>query len=98
MRLSDFLLWQTSRSVVYFTQTLWPDFRVSQLVAAVFKYQQRQYGVDGGGGVGAGAVKKTSTARKARAGLSARDTRVEKFAGWLKEQQRLTRQNNLVNC
>jgi ditrans,polycis-polyprenyl diphosphate synthase len=40
-RLSDFLLWQTSYSVTYFTQVLWPDFSLRNFIYAIFYYQRR---------------------------------------------------------
>merc|ERR1711890_68660 len=39
-RLSDFLLWQSSYSVTYFTQVLWPDFNLWYLMAGIFHYQR----------------------------------------------------------
>ena len=39
-RLSDFLLWQTSYSVTYFTQVLWPDFSLRNFIYAIFFYQR----------------------------------------------------------
>ena len=46
MRLSNFLLWQLSYTEIYFTPTLWPDFRKADLLAAVSDYsnRQRRYG------------------------------------------------------
>ena len=46
MRLSNFLLWQLSYTEIYFTPTLWPDFRKEDLVTAVHDYssRQRRYG------------------------------------------------------
>lgn len=46
MRLSNFLLWQASYSELYVTPTLWPDFRKSDLFAAVrdFGGRQRRFG------------------------------------------------------
>ena len=46
MRLSNFLLWQLSYTEIYFTRTLWPDFRKEDLLAAVQDYsnRQRRYG------------------------------------------------------
>ncbi|MFN0011270.1 MAG: isoprenyl transferase [Phycisphaerales bacterium] len=41
MRLSNFLLWQLSYAELYVTQTLWPDFGVADLHAAVRAYAQR---------------------------------------------------------
>ncbi|MEW6594886.1 MAG: isoprenyl transferase [Thermodesulfobacteriota bacterium] len=41
-RLSNFLLWQTSYSELYFTPILWPDFRKAQFHAALDDYQGRQ--------------------------------------------------------
>ncbi|XP_058454602.1 dehydrodolichyl diphosphate synthase complex subunit DHDDS [Malaya genurostris] len=40
VRLSDFLLWQSSSTVIYFTKTLWPDFSIWHLFGAVFYYQR----------------------------------------------------------
>ncbi len=46
MRLSNFLLWQLSYTEIYFTRTLWPDFRKEDLLEAVHDYanRQRRYG------------------------------------------------------
>lgn len=46
MRLSNFLLWQMSYTEIYFTKTLWPDFRKEDLLEAVQDYgnRQRRYG------------------------------------------------------
>lgn len=40
IRLSDFLLWQSESTVIYFTKTLWPDFNIWHLFGAVFHYQR----------------------------------------------------------
>ncbi|XP_046629219.1 dehydrodolichyl diphosphate synthase complex subunit DHDDS isoform X1 [Neodiprion virginianus] len=40
VRFSDFLLWQTTCSCIYFTEVLWPEFTVWDLLAAVFYYQR----------------------------------------------------------
>lgn len=39
IRLSDFLLWQSSFSVITFIQNLWPDFTLWDLLYCVFRYQ-----------------------------------------------------------
>jgi undecaprenyl diphosphate synthase len=41
-RLSNFLLWETAYSEMYFTDVLWPDFRESDLIAAVQDYSKRE--------------------------------------------------------
>jgi undecaprenyl diphosphate synthase len=41
MRISNFLLWQLSYSEFYVTDTLWPDFRKSDLEKAVQNYAKR---------------------------------------------------------
>lgn len=41
-RISNFLLWQLAYSEMYFTGTLWPDFRKKDLFEAVLDYQQRE--------------------------------------------------------
>ncbi|MDA7705510.1 isoprenyl transferase [Rickettsiales bacterium] len=45
-RLSNFLLWQSSYSELYFTDTLWPDFKREDLKNAIenFKQRKRNYG------------------------------------------------------
>jgi len=42
-RLSDFMLWQASSAITYFTKVLWPDFRFYHLLLAVFYYQRNMY-------------------------------------------------------
>ena len=39
-RLSDFLLWQTSYSITYFTSVLWPEFSLRNFIFAIFYYQR----------------------------------------------------------
>ena len=41
-RLSNFLLWQASYAELYFTDTLWPDFRKDGFMEAIADYQKRQ--------------------------------------------------------
>lgn len=41
-RLSNFLLWELAYSELYFTETLWPDFRKEDLYKAILNYQQRE--------------------------------------------------------
>lgn len=41
-RLSNFLLWQTAYSEVYFTKTLWPDFDGEALKRAIQWYQSQK--------------------------------------------------------
>lgn len=45
-RLSNFLLWQSSYSELYFTDTLWPDFSDEDLISAIndFYSRRRRYG------------------------------------------------------
>ncbi len=45
-RLSNFLLWQTAYSEVYFTTVLWPDFNAKELKKAInwYKNQKRNFG------------------------------------------------------
>jgi undecaprenyl diphosphate synthase len=42
LRLSNFLLWQTSYTELYFTEVLWPDFRGDDLLRSIIDYQQRE--------------------------------------------------------
>jgi undecaprenyl diphosphate synthase len=46
IRLSNFLLWETSYSELWFTETLWPDFGREDLEAALddFKSRKRRFG------------------------------------------------------
>ena len=41
-RLSNFLLWQSAYTELYFTDTLWPDFDAKALDAAIAWYKQRE--------------------------------------------------------
>ena len=41
-RISNFLLWQIAYSELYFTDTLWPDFRRIDLEKAILDYQNRE--------------------------------------------------------
>lgn len=41
MRLSNFMLWQTAYTELYFTDTLWPDFDEAELRAALDEYAAR---------------------------------------------------------
>jgi len=41
-RLSNFLLWQIAYTELYFTKTLWPDFRREHLYEALLNYQCRE--------------------------------------------------------
>jgi undecaprenyl diphosphate synthase len=40
-RLSNFLLYETAYTELYFTDTLWPDFNRDELLKALLAYQQR---------------------------------------------------------
>ena len=42
MRISNFLLWQTSYTELYIIDTLWPDFGREELFKAVANYQTRE--------------------------------------------------------
>ncbi|MFT5618494.1 MAG: undecaprenyl diphosphate synthase [Arenicella sp.] len=42
LRISNFLLWQLAYSELYFTPTLWPDFRRTHLHEAIIDYQSRE--------------------------------------------------------
>jgi undecaprenyl diphosphate synthase len=41
-RISNFLLWQIAYTELYFTNTLWPDFRKEDLYEAIIDYQKRE--------------------------------------------------------
>lgn len=41
-RISNFLLWQIAYTELYFTETLWPDFRKEHLYEAIADYQCRE--------------------------------------------------------
>lgn len=41
-RLSNFLLWQLSYAEIYFTDTMWPDFREDAFLQAIADYQSRE--------------------------------------------------------
>ncbi len=42
LRLSNYLLWQLAYTELYFTDTLWPDFREESLYQAIVDYQKRE--------------------------------------------------------
>ena len=41
-RISNFLLWQCAYAELYFTDTLWPDFKKEDLYKALINYQHRE--------------------------------------------------------
>ncbi len=41
-RISNFLLWQIAYAELYFTPTLWPDFRKEDLYKAIINFQNRE--------------------------------------------------------
>jgi len=41
-RISNFLLWQLAYTELYFTPTLWPDFRRRETLVALLEYQRRE--------------------------------------------------------
>jgi undecaprenyl diphosphate synthase len=41
-RISNFLLWQIAYSEVYFTKTLWPDFRKKAFINAIEEFKKRE--------------------------------------------------------
>jgi undecaprenyl diphosphate synthase len=41
MRISNFLLWQIAYAELYVTDTLWPDFRRTDLLHAILDFQKR---------------------------------------------------------
>jgi undecaprenyl diphosphate synthase len=41
-RISNFLLWQAAYAEMVFVDTLWPDFRELELLAAIADFQQRE--------------------------------------------------------
>jgi undecaprenyl diphosphate synthase len=41
-RISNFLLWQIAYTELYFTNTLWPDFRKEDLYRAICNFQNRE--------------------------------------------------------
>ena len=47
LRLSNFLMWQSAYSELYFTDTLWPDFTEADINRAIAAYQHRDRRVGG---------------------------------------------------
>ncbi len=49
-RISNFMLWQLAYSELYFTETLFPDFKKEDFDAAIVEYgrRDRRFGVNGG--------------------------------------------------
>ena len=50
LRISNFMLWQIAYAELYFTETLWPDFRKPDLLKAIedFARRERRFGSVGG--------------------------------------------------
>jgi len=42
MRLSNFLMWQSAYSELFFTKTLWPDFSKEEFVSILREYESRE--------------------------------------------------------
>lgn len=42
LRLSNYLLWQSAYTELYFCDTFWPDFDTESLCKAIYEYQQRE--------------------------------------------------------
>ena len=42
MRLSNFMLWQSAYAELYFTKTLWPDFKIASLNKVLHNYSKRK--------------------------------------------------------
>lgn len=42
LRLSNYLLWQSAYSELYFCDTFWPDFSEEEFYKAIYNYQQRE--------------------------------------------------------
>jgi len=42
VRISNFFLWQLAYTELYFTETLWPDFRQREVLLALLDYQKRE--------------------------------------------------------
>lgn len=42
LRISNFLLWELAYTEIYFTDTLWPDFRKPDLYEAIHSFQKRE--------------------------------------------------------
>ena len=42
IRLSNYLLWQSAYTELYFCDTFWPDFNMEELCKAICTYQQRE--------------------------------------------------------
>ncbi|XP_044759234.1 dehydrodolichyl diphosphate synthase complex subunit DHDDS-like [Coccinella septempunctata] len=73
VRLSDFLLWQSSNSIVYFSQVLWPEFSFWDFVVCILHYQKSYYKLD--------EIKLNSTAGVPQ------NKRVEKYLSILRENK-----------
>jgi undecaprenyl diphosphate synthase len=42
LRISNFLLYQLAYAELYFTPTLWPDFRLKEFLQAILDFQSRE--------------------------------------------------------
>lgn len=95
VRLSDFLLWQTTHTYIHFTDVLWPDFTLWHLLVAVFRYQRSFQQIE--------AARTSSSIMQQRVGngdalghsplitsdtLQAHGERVQTFLTWLDNRRR----------
>jgi len=48
IRLSNFMIWQTAYSELFFSESLWPDFDAVELEKALASYRQRDRRFGGG--------------------------------------------------
>ncbi len=69
MRISNFLLWQIAYAELYVTETLWPDFRRTDLLQALLDYQRRDRRF---GGLSAPRGDTSEEVAEAELGISAR--------------------------
>ncbi len=71
-RVSNFLLWQMAYAELYFTKTLWPDFRRREMLLALLEYQTRERRL-GGLSVSSGIDKDLTSAATANFGEVSQD-------------------------
>ncbi|KAL3274138.1 hypothetical protein HHI36_015552 [Cryptolaemus montrouzieri] len=82
VRISDFLLWQISHSVIYFTDVLWPEFSFWNFILCILKYQKCYYQI--------GDIRKNENSTFHYRG---NNERIENFLSILKQNELATLQS-----
>ena len=87
VRLSDFLLWQSSYSTIFFTSVLWPEFSMRNLLLGVFYYQRQSRSI---AKARSGSTSESLTSEKSGKEERSREERIKAFIDYLEREKRTT--------